>query len=299
MCKFRAFLCLLACAVLFSQAALAEDCFTVNIDTLDTARLNDDAYVAQNLTAQTQGVRVLKTISDSNELAARVRLTILQTETDAVIFDKNYGFVGGNFDSGTIYLPYVDNNVIPYLITLSVEDVTYAIPFMHLQPRLVNNSGCTYGIRLSEVSPALSGNWLMGTMLDLASLRAQGETTVSVCASNLYTVGQATIAVSGDQLTVSLTFDPNADVELLSSAVYLIGDVTMLSSGDPTNVGQPAYGLGQAIPIEGLDTALLYVPITLSYDSTALTEFTYDSGSAELGAQRALWALNLQANGVQ
>jgi hypothetical protein len=149
------------------------------------------------------------------------------------------------------------------------------------------------------MNPAMSGSWLMGTMLDLASLRAQGETTVPVCASNLYTVGQATITLSGDLLAVSLSFDPSANVELLSSAVYLIGDVTPLSSGDPASVGQPAYSLGETIPIEGMDTALLYMPITLSYDSTTLSEFTYDAGGAVLAAQRSLWALNLQAHGAQ
>ncbi|MCE5343551.1 MAG: hypothetical protein LLF96_08240, partial [Eubacteriales bacterium] len=104
MCKLRAFLCLLVCVVLFSTASLAENCFTINVDTLNPALLNDDAYVQAHLTAQTQGLRVLKSISDSNELAARVRLTIRQTETDTVIFDKNYGYIGGNFDSGDIYL---------------------------------------------------------------------------------------------------------------------------------------------------------------------------------------------------
>ncbi|MCE5342828.1 MAG: hypothetical protein LLF96_04460, partial [Eubacteriales bacterium] len=198
--------------------------------------------------------------------------------------------------SGDIYLPYVDNNVIPYLVTLNIEDVTYAIPFMHLQPRFVNNSGCTFGVRLGELNPALTGSWVMGTMLNLAALRAQGTATVPVCASNLYIVGQAALAVSDDQLTVTLSFDSGTDVALLSSAVYLIGDVSALASADPSRIGQPAYSLGQAIPIGGLDTALLYVPVTLSYDSTALDEFTYDAGSAELAAQRALWVQNLQAH---
>jgi len=57
--------------------------------------------------------------------------------------------------------------------------------------------------------------------------------------------------------------------------------------------------LGQAIPVAGLDTALLYVPITLSYDSNALAKFTYDDSGAELSSQRTLWALNLQAHAAQ
>jgi hypothetical protein len=294
--KPRAVLCLICCLLMLFSAAYAEDCFTIDVDSLDLSRLDDNAYVEQNLTAQTQGLRVVKTISDSNELAARVRLTIRQAETDTLVFDKNYGYVGGTFDSGNIYLPYVDNNLIPYLVTLTVEDTTYAVPFMHQQPRLTNNSGCTYGVRLKELNPSLTDGWVMGTMLDLASLRSTGVATIPVCASNLYVVGQATVRVSGDELTVSLTFDPAADVTLLASAVYVVGDVGTLSSVSPSRIGQPAYAPEQGISIAGMDTALMYLPLTLSYNAAGLSEFAYDAGGADLTAQKALWDANLQAH---
>jgi hypothetical protein len=293
MIRLRALLCILLCLLLPLVQAVAEDCFVIDVDALDTSRFSDGTYVADHLTAQTQGVRVEKTISDSSELAARIRLTIRQAETDTVIFDKNYGYVGGLFDSGDIYLPYVDNNLIPYRITLSVEDWTCVIPFMHLQPRLTDNGGCTEGVRLKDLNPSLSGGWLMGTMLDLDALRGQGSATVPVCASNLYVVGQATLSVSGEKLTVSLTFVPGVGVDVLSSAVYLVGDVAALSSADFAAQGFPAYGIGQAIPIGGLSTALLYVPLTLNYDPAGLDSFAYDAGSADIAAQKALWDRNL------
>ncbi len=294
MIRFRTLLVALLCLLLPLAQALAEDCFVIDVDALDTTRLGDSAYVADHLTAQTQGVRVRKVISDSNELAARVRLTIRQAETDTVIYDKNYGFVSGTFDSGDIYLPYVDNNVIPYQITLSVEDWTCNIPFMHRQPRLTDNGGCTAGVRLKDLSAALSNGWQMGTMLDLDTLRAQGSATVPVCASNLYVVGQATLSVNGGELTVSLSFAQSAGVEVLSGAVYLVGDVSALSSAGFS--GFPAYGVGQSVPVEELSSALLYVPLTLSYDPAGLESFTYNAGSAEVSAQKALWDQALSRN---
>ena len=70
-----------------------------------------------------------------------------------MVFDKSYGYVSGTFDSGDIYLPYVDNNTIPYIVTLGIEDWTYALPFMQLRSRLAYNSGCTYGLQSARPEP--------------------------------------------------------------------------------------------------------------------------------------------------
>jgi len=293
MFRFRAFLCLVLCLTALCLPVLAEDCFTINLDSLDMSQLGNDAYVKANLSAQTQGIRVVKTISDSNELAASIRLTIQESETNSVVFDKNYGYVGGTFDSGDIYLPYVGNDTIPYLITLSVESDVYSVPFMRLQPRLSGNSGCTCGMRMMDFNPSLTNGWLMGTMLDLNELRAQGSQTISLCASNLYIVGQATVNVNGDQLTVSLSFNSDADVELGKCSVYVIGNVASLTSADPAAVGQTAYAPGDTISIANLSTALLYVPFTLSYDPAGLDAFTYGACGVSLGEQQALWNANV------
>ena len=294
--KWLSVLSLLLCALLVSMPALAEDCFLINVDQLDMTQLRDDAYIAAHLTAQSQGVRVIKYISDSNELAAQVRLTIQEAETSTVVYDKNYGYVDGTFDSGDIYLPYVDNSTIPYLITLNIEDWTYAFPYMRVQQRLSGNSGCTYGVRLRDYNPSLTGDWLMGTMLDLNALRSQGAITVPLCASNLYYVGQATVQTDGSSLVVNLAFDQNANVQVDSCSVYIIGSVASLTSADPVPSSQTAYSPGQAIPIDGLSTALLYVPFTLSFDPSGLSEFSYDLGSADLSNQLVLWNANLQGS---
>ena len=292
--SLRVFLCLFLCAMMLPLTALAGDCFVIDVDSLDMNSLNSNDYVASHLSAQTDGVRVRKYISDSNELAAQVRLTVTQAETSTVVFDKNYGYVSGTFDSGDIFLPYVDNNVIPYLITLNIEDWTYAMPFMHLQPRLSDNRACTYGVRLQDYNPSITNSWVMGTMLDLNALRQQGTLTLPLCASNLYLIGQATLGMSGNLLTVFVDFDPSANVEVLTSAVYLFGDVHGITTDNVSALAQPAHAIGETIDTTGLSTALLYLPITLSYDSSGLTEFSYDLNSAELSQQLMLWQQNAQ-----
>ena len=141
--------CLLACCAV--PGAQAEDFFTLNVDMLDMDSLNQNDYVAANLSAACQGIRVLKTISTSSELAEPVRLSLTRMDTQTLLFDKDYGYQSRNFDSDVIYLPYGGGSTVPYLVTLYVGDTVYAMPFMQLQPRLQFNSACTYGVRLRDL----------------------------------------------------------------------------------------------------------------------------------------------------
>ncbi len=126
-----ALILIVLCAV--TAAASADDCFTLNVDRLDMSRLNSNDYVQRHLTAQAQGISVVKYISDSSELAAQVRLTLVRMDNQSLIFDKAYGYVSGVFDSGVIYLPYDSSSTVPYMVTLYVGDTVYAMPFMHVQ----------------------------------------------------------------------------------------------------------------------------------------------------------------------
>ena len=105
-----------------------------------------------------------------------------------------------------IYLPYGGGSTVPYLVTLYVGDTVYAMPFMQLQPRLQFNSACTYGVRLRDLG--LSGDWLMGTMLNLTELRNVGMKEIPLCASNAFYIGSATVMMQGDYLSVQLTSIP-------------------------------------------------------------------------------------------
>ena len=283
--RFLAF----ALAALFffglTSPAAAGDCFTINVDALDMNRLNSDDYVAQELSASMQGVRVRKYISDSSELAAPVRLTLTQMDSGTLTFDRDYGFQSNTFDSGVIYLPYVGDRTIPYLITLYVGDYVYALPFMHLQPRLEHNGASTYGVRLRDLDPALGGDWLMGTMVDLSRLRQQGSRTVDVIASNSYVVGQATLQMSGDSLCVNLSFAPSASVSVNQISLYVITDCAAYANGQRF----PACSAGQWIDVGSAETALIYLPMQLSYDPSGLPSFSYHLNDAELQRQLQLW----------
>lgn len=273
--------------------AKAENCFVINVDLLDMNSLRDNDYVAQHLSAGAAGIRLQKYISDSDELAARVRLTILQVSTNTLVFDKNYGYQSGTFDSGEIYLPYVDSGTVPYLVTLYVEDWVYAMPFMHLMPRLVRNGACTLGVRIRDLNPTLTSDWLMGTMLDLNALRVQGSIVLPICASNVYLIGEATVTLDHEQLTVQLALASSANIELHEYAIYCITQVTELTTVDPHRMPQRAYSLGEAIDVSGASSALLYFPMSLSFDSGGLPLFSYDISSADLQSQLLLWNENL------
>lgn len=271
---------LLLCLMLWIPSALGEDCFTIDVDALDMDRLNSDDYVSLALSASAQGVRIRKYISQSSEVAAAVRLTLTQMDTRTLLFDKNYGYQSGTFDSGVIYLPYASGGTIPYLVTLYVGDYVYALPFMHLQRRMESNSACTAGVRLRDLDPAQSSDWLMGTMVDLDDLRREGSLTVDICASNSYVIGTASIYLHGSELDVDLHFSAAADVVLEDASLYVVTDGRVLADAH-------AYDVDDLINVAGANHALIYLPMELSYHPAGLPVFRYDQESAL--TQRQLW----------
>lgn len=274
-------ICALAlCLMMLWPSALAEDSFTIDVDTLDMDRLNSDDYVAVALSASTQGVRVRKYISQSSEVAAAVRLTLTQMDTRTLLFDKDYGYQSGTFDSGVIYLPYVSGSTIPYLVTLYVGDYVYALPFMHQQRRMESNGACTAGVRLRDLDPAQGGDWLMGTMIDLDDLRQSGSRTVDVCASNSYVIGSATISLSGSDLNVQLDFSSAADVELEDADLYVVTDGHMLAD-------TRAQSINSSVDVSGAESALVYLDMQVSYDPAGLPSFHYNTD--DVRSQQRLW----------
>ena len=255
-------LILLLC-VLMMGTACAEDSFTIDVDGLDLGRLNSDDYVSRHLSSSAQGVRVRKYISDSSELAAPIRLTITQMDSRTLVLDKNYGFQSGTFDSGVLFLPYGGDGTTPYLITLYVGDYVYAMPFMQLQRRLHSNSACTVGPRLRDLDSSMGSDWLMGTVLDLNRLRSKGSQTVDVCASNSCLIGTAQVSMQGSSLRVDLSFRSSANVDVLEEPVYVITDGGSIHSAR-------AHGTGEWIDVGSAQSALLYLPLKLSYDPAGL-----------------------------
>ena len=284
--KKRLFLFLL-CAVLgLSCASASGTCFLLDVDALDLSRLNQNAYVQQYLSAQTQGLEVIKQIPGGG--AQPVRLSLMQVDRQTLVFDKDYGYQSGRFSSGSLYLPYLGNYTVPYLITLYVGDTVYGIPFMQVQSRLESNGACTFGAHLYDYSPALGQDWHMGTMLDLNALRTQGVMAVDVCASNRYLIGQANVIMQGDMICVVLNLNASAGVEVHSQNVYVATDCTMLQA---TGWGN-AYAPGEWIPVGGADSALLYLPMSISYNPDGLNTYSYDLSYGFLQQQLELWREN-------
>lgn len=279
----KTLLCVLAlilCLALTGGTALAEDCFTLDIDTLDLDSLTSDDYVARALSSSAQGIRVRKFVSDSSELAAPVRLTLKQMNTGAIVFDKDYGYQSGTFDSGVIYLPYTGDGVSPYLVSLYLGNYVYALPFMQQQRRLTYNGACTVGPRLRDVDASLANDWFMATVVDLDALRG-GSTSVDLCASNSYIIGTATISVSGGSLCVQLSFAPSAQVEVNQQSLYVTTPGRPLASA-------PAHAVGDWVDVGDASAALIYLPMQLSYDPSQLPGFSYDAYDPQ--GQIDLWS---------
>lgn len=279
---------LLMCLMLWLPMAQAGDnCFLMDVDALDMTRLNQNDYVYQYLAAQAQGLRVTKMIPGGE--AQPVRLSLVEMINQTLLFDKDYGHQSSCFDSGSIYLPYLGGGTTPYLVTLYVGDMVYAIPFMQLQARLSNNGACTYGAHLYDYAPFLGQDWLMGTMLDLNALRGQGYMAVDLCASNCYLIGQADIYYHDGRISVTLSLNPAANAELHSLSIYVNTQCAGLSSA----LDGTAYGQGEWIPVGDAASALLYMPMTVSYDPSALSTYGYDLSHGYLLNQLELWRQNV------
>ncbi len=283
-------LALVLCLVFWAVPALGDTVFTIDLDALDMNRVGDDAYVQQYLSGGAQTIRVSKFIGEDDGAAASVRLTVLRADTKQTMYDKDYGLISGVFESGDIYLPYPDSGSMFYLITLYLGQWVYAVPFLQVMPRLYNNGACTGGFRFSEASGGLSGDWLMGTMIDLDGLaQGGGVMQTPICASNQYLLGCATVKLSGGCLTVDIDLDANANAELVRYRLYIITDVSGVTTLNPNAMAQPSVQLGQPVEVSGAAYALIYLPMTVNYDSALLSTFQYDAYSVGTQYQLSLW----------
>ncbi len=245
--------------VLFSSASA--DCLPIDADTL---------VPGAELSSHMQGVRIQKTV----EPPAEIRLIITQTDSGTVILDKAYSEQSSAFDSGEIYLPYTGRAATAYTVSLQTGGEALSFSYTQLQARLTDNSAYTLG-------PRLSGDWPMATVLDLTRTGA----TVPICASNQYIIGQAVFTLSGGTLEVSLSFAASANVTLENQAVYVTLNPASL---DDNPLRQAKHSVGEAIDISGGQTALVCVPLTVSYDPVGLSDFVYNANDREILSQMAL-----------
>ncbi len=295
--KMLAGLVLLLVVLTVIPAALAADAFVIQVDKLDMNRLNDSAYISENLSAATQYIR----LSCAMEGAAQVRLQVVRQDTGSVVMDKNYGQVSGTFRSGDIYLKFSGSSTIPYTITLTAGDKTYAFPFYRKLMVLKNNTACTFGVRIKNLDKGLTDAWTMATPLDLEEIAALpgGVKRIDLCASNMYVIGTVTVRVRDGALRVSMQLaeDENGDessFEISEQHLFLITSPSDWNSLDPRRLAEQEYKIGVDILLEESlpDTkyVVMYLPVKLSYDPNGLHRFSYNlKENPELVRQLEIW----------
>ena len=296
-CKWLAGFVLLLAVFMVIPAALAQGAFVIPVDTLDMNKLTDSEYVDENLSAATQYIRVTYDLSSTSQ----VRLQVVQRGTDNVIMDKNYGQVSGTFNSGEIYLKFSGSATIPYTITLTVGDQTFTFPFYRKLMALKNNTACTFGVRIKQLDKGLTDAWTMATPIDLAEIAALpgGTKQINVCASNMYVIGTVTVRVKNGLLRVSLQLaqdsaTESSKFEILEQRMFLITSPLDWDSVDPKRLTGNEFEIGSSISLEerlpGVQYAVLYLPIKLSYDPNGLERFDYKpKEDPELIRQLEIW----------
>ena len=296
-CKWLSGIVLLLVVFMAVPAALAQESFVIKADKLDMSKLTDDQYIAENLSAATQYIRITYALPG----ASQVRLKVTQTGTSNVVMDKNYGQVSGTFNSGDIYLKYSRSATIAYTVNLTVGDQTYTFPFHRKLMVLKNNSACTFGVRIKQLDKGLTDAWTMATPLDLQEIAALpgGVKRINVCASNMYIIGTVSVRVKDGNLRVSLQLaeDSTSDkskFEILDQRLFLITSPLEWNSVDPKRLTESEFQIGTDISLEerlpGVQYAVLYLPIKLTYDPNGLDRFSYNTKEdTELIRQLEIW----------
>ena len=126
-----------------------------------------------------------------------------------------------------------------------------------------NQSVCSLGIRFRDIKPELTRKWYMFTPVDLSK---NGTQNIDLIAANITYIGNVTIEVSGD--TVTVKHHVSWPAEKRDMAFTLLHDLDSVNSVDIQNL--PAYSFDQPISISkdlnGDTSVLLYVLGHVNYD---------------------------------
>lgn len=292
--KWLAGLVLLLVILSAIPAASAQGVFVIRVDELNMDRLDDSAYVEENLSAATQYIRVDFALGGKKQ----VRLRVARADTGSVVMDKNYGEVSGTFRSGDIYLKYSGSSTVPYTITLTAGNDTYTFPFYRRLVPLKNNTACTFGVRIKSLNSRLTDAWTMATPLDLKEIAALpgGVKRIDLCASNMYVIGTVTVRVRDGVLRVSMQLSENEEsaFEIAEQHLFLITSPSEWNSLDPRRLKEQEYEIGTDIILEERlpDTryVVMFLPVKLSYDPNGLQHFSYNpKEDPELIRQLEIW----------
>jgi|GEM_PF-6385509 len=236
----------------------------------------DEALIidASNPHAASRGTQLIVITYPIGETAKNVSLRVTYGATGDTVYSKSYGEVAGTFYSDEIYL----KNAGQYGIELTAGDETLAFTFNRALLRLNDNTAYSAGIYLVDEK--------MGTAVDLT--RA-GTFTYPLAASDKYEIGTVTITVASDSLTVDYTLMNGIDAQITRDALYVFTDPKDLLSLSPSHLSlYRSFALNEPISISaalgGAKYAVIYLPMTLSYDPNGLNTFTLkpDAGQTDI-----------------
>lgn len=233
-------LCLSLCAL----PALAEDVCTLDAASPGTV-YTDRSYV-----------RVL-----CAEVSGDVTLSASDAQ-GSLIYQKAYGACVGSFRSDDLYLPLNGSETV-YTITLAEGGQEHSFTVVRRMPRLSGNTACSVGLPLSSVTGRDS--WQSVTVLDLRSLEGSAL-TMPLQASGSYTLGTVTFSVSGGQLTVSAAVSDGIDGAIDSARVYVAANALEAQQLGGKSFSGLTGSLDSEISVAGLDYAVVYVKLTVSFD---------------------------------
>lgn len=210
---------------------------------------------------------------------AAVVLTIYGPDGQCV-YQRDYGLCPSSFRTEDIYLR-LDGSQTVYQVNLAVGETVYAFPVTRITGRLTGNAACTVGYPLSSLSGA--DTWRTATLIDVGALEG-ASITVPIHASDAYTLGSATLSVSGGCLTVSAWVDGGIDGSIDSATVYVATNALTAQALGTRRFTGLTGGLDSPIDLSGATYAAVYVKMTVSFDPTGVpgSPDTYLHGQDDL-----------------
>lgn len=240
----------------------------------------DDTCVVDAASAGVTTDRSYVSVACPVEAEAQVVLTINGPD-GACVYQRDYGVCSASFRTEDIYLKLQGSETV-YQATLAVGDSCYDFTITRVMGRLTDNAACTVGYPLASITGA--DTWRTATLLDLRALDG-GSVTVPIHASGAYTLGSATLSVSGGCLTVSAAVDSAIDGSIDSATVYVATNALNAQQLGTKRFTGLTGGLNSPIDLGGALYAAVYVKMSVSFDPTGVP----GSPNTVLNGQDTLW----------
>lgn len=232
-------------------------------------RLQDEVVLITTIKATQSGVLSLKVMDYNNSKA------VIQSETVPVSngqtlewklsFDTNLPFEKNNIKH-LVYEFTMDGKSYTYSLYLTYDSQTDTI-LVEKGTWYSNNTACSFGLPLRDMSHPKTDKWYHVTPVDLS---IQGEQEFLYIASNLYIIGKVIVTVSGDYVFVNYYnyyTQQGGNTETLDEFMTLFHDMNEVT----VNPAQAArsFNFGQPISItndlDGDTNVLLFVLNHVTY----------------------------------